>query len=110
MREIVTEHTNTQHRRRNRGGLRAKTTLNKFARALGAWRLASQPKSYSRAYWTLVALSLAMFRAGGAVPVAQAMAGPIFETFQDFSSNHMARAGWKYTCLPPASQVPAMLD
>ena len=30
-----------------------------------------------------------MGRAGGAGPVAQAMAGPIFETFQDFSSDHM---------------------
>ena len=29
------------------------------------------------------------YRAGGAGPVAQAMAGPIFETFQDFSSGHM---------------------
>ena len=28
-------------------------------------------------------------RAGGTGPVAQAMAGPIFETFQDFSSGHM---------------------
>ena len=28
-------------------------------------------------------------RAGGASPVAQARAGPIFETFQDFLSGHM---------------------
>ena len=34
-------------------------------------------------------LMLSICRAGGAGPVAQAMAGPIFETFQDFSSGHM---------------------
>ena len=28
-------------------------------------------------------------RAGGVGPVAQAMAGPIFETLQNFSSGHM---------------------
>ena len=30
-----------------------------------------------------------IFRAGGASPVAQAIARPIFATFQDFSSSHM---------------------
>ena len=30
-----------------------------------------------------------VLRAGGASPVAQAMVGPIFETFQDFLSGHM---------------------
>ena len=29
-------------------------------------------------------------------PVAQAMAGPIFETFQKFFEQLHARAGWKY--------------
>ena len=38
-------------------------------------------------------------RAGGAGPVAQAMAGPIFETFQDFSSGHMlVQAGNMRAC------------
>ena len=31
----------------------------------------------------------AFYRAGGAGPVVQAMAGPIFETFQKFSSGYM---------------------
>ena len=40
-----------------------------------------------------------VFRAGGAGPVAQAMAGPIFETFQDFSSGHMlVQAGNMRAC------------
>ena len=38
-------------------------------------------------------------RAGGAGPVAQAMAGPIFEAFQDFSSGHMlVQAGNMHVC------------
>ena len=38
-------------------------------------------------------------RAGGAGLVAQAMAGPIFETFQDFSSGHMlVQAGNMRAC------------
>ena len=32
---------------------------------------------------------VSLYRAGGAGSVAQAMAEPIFETFQDFSSGHM---------------------
>ena len=40
-----------------------------------------------------------IFRAGGASPVAQAMAGPIFETFQDFSSGHvLVQAGNMRAC------------
>ena len=36
---------------------------------------------------------------GGAGPVAQAMAGPIFETFQDLSSGHMlVQAGNMRAC------------
>ena len=36
-------------------------------------------------------------RAGGrAGPVAQAMAGPIFETFHKIFERPHARAGWKY--------------
>ena len=37
-------------------------------------------------------------RAGGAGPVAQAMVGPIFETFE---WPH-AHSGWKYACMSPA--------
>ena len=38
-------------------------------------------------------------RAGGAGPVAQAMAGPIFETSQDFLSGHMlVQAGNMRAC------------
>ena len=38
-------------------------------------------------------------RAGGAGPVAQAMAGPIFENFQGFSSGHiLMQAGDMRAC------------
>ena len=35
--------------------------------------------------------------------VAQAMAGPIFETIQDFLSSHMLIQAEKYVCLSAAS-------
>ena len=48
-------------------------------------------------------------RAGGACPFAQAMAGPIFETFQDFSSGHMlVQAG--ICVLVACKLVPAIPD
>ena len=43
--------------------------------------------------------SVYICRAGGARLVAQAMAGPIFETFQDFLSGHMlVQAGNMRAC------------
>ena len=45
------------------------------------------------------AVVVSIDRAGGAGPVAQAMAGPILETFQYFSSGHMlVQAGNRRSC------------
>ena len=47
-------------------------------------------------------------RAGGAGTVAQAMAGPIFESFQDFSSGYMLmQAGNMCACRLQAKSVSA---
>ena len=54
--------------------------------------------------WRLSTLRLYVYnRADGAGPVAQAMAGPIFETFQGFLSGHMfGQAGNMRACRPQA--------
>ena len=50
------------------------------------------------------------YRVGGASPVAQAMAGPMYETFQDLIGHMLVQAGNVRACRLQAKCMPAMPD